>query len=71
MTTTKHSTATAFVVFADADYRRELDEDMVCGSKAAADKHCKELRKMGFEPVIKVYADEAEFYAKRVAKRGY
>jgi hypothetical protein len=40
-------------------------------SKAEADLHVRDLRKMGCEPKVKTFESEAAFYDKQLAKRGY
>jgi hypothetical protein len=60
-----------FVVFVDSDAVRAWDEDLICHSKAEADLHVRDLRKMGCEPKVKTFESEAAFYDKQLAKRGY
>lgn len=58
------------VVFADAYNRSCGDEDYIAHSGAEAKRQCADLRKMGFEPVTKAFASEAEFYAWKAKKHG-
>lgn len=52
----------AYVIFADAQARREYQEDAIAYSQRDCDEHKAELRKMGCEPVHKVYRCEGEYY---------
>lgn len=52
-----------YVVFADADAKRELDEDLICTTRGEMKDHIADLRHMGCEPVWKEYANEQVFYA--------
>lgn len=60
-----------YVVYADCDDARRMNEDALFCVKAEAQKHAKELHKMGCKPVVKTYDSEQAFHAKQVKVRGY